>query len=75
MEDVFKMSTNQPNFVSGQKIIVYRLDNVELGEGIFLRKVFYSDMGTTAYECSEHTILVKGAHYVQLAGQRYKIEN
>jgi hypothetical protein len=53
----------------GDKIVVYDGQKVELGEGTFIRRTLHPDLRMTAYECNEHTILAKGAHYVKVRGR------
>lgn len=58
----------------GQKIAVYTEQKIELGEGTFRAREWLPDMNTTAYECDEHTILARGAHYVRTGGQWFFVE-
>ncbi len=57
----------------GAKITVYTAEKVELGEGTFLRKTEHADLGMTAYECREHTILAKGRHYLKIGSGRPEV--
>lgn len=55
----------------GAHITVYDEKQTELGEGIFVNKTSHGSL--SAYECREHTILVRGTHYILLNGHLHSV--
>jgi hypothetical protein len=55
----------------GRRIVVFDDQQIELGEGTLERRSQEGPL--TAYECREHTILVKGAHWVSVDGRMIPI--
>ena len=67
------MEEKIPEPHKGSKITVYDGNKVELGEGTLFRKAFYPEMNLTVYECEEHDILARGAHWLKFGGNTYRI--
>jgi len=61
-------------FTAGQLIVVYNKQREELGEGTLVRRTIHLDLEMVAYECEEHTILARGAHYVRVNGQLHFVQ-
>ena len=59
----------------GQKIKVFDEQKRELGEGTFVSLSTVNASGLIAYECVEHTILAKSPHWLEVAGERRRIDS
>lgn len=62
------------DLASGEKIVVYNSERVELGEGTLIRVEHIPEMKMTVYECQEHAILAKSPHFVKKDGTLFKVE-